>query len=483
MEKSPGITESERLLARLCHNTFLGFWSYPNVYREPGHELVDLLVVCGRDVILFSDKRCQFQAGESLPTSWTRWYKRAVHKSAQQLFGAERWIKEQPGRLYLDAACQQPLPLSIEPQECRFHRIVVASGAKEACSAHLGGSGSLMIAPQIRGEEHTSPDSPQFQPFFVGTVMPEKGWVHVLDDVTLPLILGELDTISDFLNYLAAKERLLLTDGLGAVIAGEENLLGTFLANDGLDFEKMTRDLAQSEATLMIADGIWSDYCKKGRRDRRQFLGSDSRKIWDTLIIQEFAVHAFQGTLIPGSPISIAANEQLLRVLATESRVARAFLTQSMMERCFSSPLDRVAFRVVPSPTHPDTLYAFLLMPCRKRNDKQHRAERQALLSNYLFSVAYRRRQYRRIVGIATELGDFPYRTFDIMVLEVTNWTSALKRKAKACLAALELVPTSSEDLRQRPSRDFIEASKIHRNDLCPCGSGKKFKKCCMRSS
>ena len=29
---------------------------------------------------------------------------------------------------------------------------------------------------------------------------------------------------------------------------------------------------------------------------------------------------------------------------------------------------------------------------------------------------------------------------------------------------------------RREPKRD---ASKVGRNDLCPCGSGKKYKKCC----
>ncbi|WP_231754381.1 SEC-C metal-binding domain-containing protein [Blastomonas sp. CCH2-A2] len=30
------------------------------------------------------------------------------------------------------------------------------------------------------------------------------------------------------------------------------------------------------------------------------------------------------------------------------------------------------------------------------------------------------------------------------------------------------------------PSRRRADGSKTGRNDPCPCGSGKKFKKCCM---
>jgi uncharacterized protein len=32
---------------------------------------------------------------------------------------------------------------------------------------------------------------------------------------------------------------------------------------------------------------------------------------------------------------------------------------------------------------------------------------------------------------------------------------------------------------RELATRDHLAAPKIGRNDPCPCGSGKKFKKCC----
>ena len=35
------------------------------------------------------------------------------------------------------------------------------------------------------------------------------------------------------------------------------------------------------------------------------------------------------------------------------------------------------------------------------------------------------------------------------------------------------------EEEENRPQLDNIDTSKIGRNDPCPCGSGKKFKKCC----
>lgn len=37
-------------------------------------------------------------------------------------------------------------------------------------------------------------------------------------------------------------------------------------------------------------------------------------------------------------------------------------------------------------------------------------------------------------------------------------------------------VPPTRRQMGRRPPR-------IGRNDLCPCGSGQKFKRCCLRSS
>jgi SEC-C motif len=487
VEKSAGSTESERVLARLCNDTFLGFWSYPNVYRDQGpkglyHELVDLLVVIGNDIILFSDKLCQFPAIDCVNTAWIRWYKRAVQRSAEQLFGAERWIREHPERLFLDPACQQRLPLPIDHVgECRFHRIVVASGAKDACQRSLGGSGSLVLAPEIQGPDHIQAENPNFKPFFVGTVMPKKGWVHVVDDVTLPLILHELDTIADFLAYLKAKEHLLLTDGLKPVISGEENLLATFLANDGADWSAMAADISKKGAGLIVADEIWDHFRDSPSYRQRRTAGDDSRRVWDRMI-QEFATHTFGGTLIKGSASSVEDNEVIFRILASEPRRARAFLTHQMLERCLLSEPDRAAFRVVSSPTHPDTGYAFGFFPCKRRNDQRHRAYRQREIVDYALTVAYRHREFRRVVAIATEMGNFPYRTYDVFLQEINEWTPALEQSANRKLVGLELFPDGPDDPvpPARPKGAEVDG-KIRRNDLCPCGSGKKFKKCCMR--
>jgi len=46
-------------------------------------------------------------------------------------------------------------------------------------------------------------------PFAIGDIFPERGYVHVLDDVTLDVVLSELNTIADFTAYFTVKERLV----------------------------------------------------------------------------------------------------------------------------------------------------------------------------------------------------------------------------------------------------------------------------------
>lgn len=93
-----GLTDSERYLTALSDRTFLSLWSYPNPHRDQGarrrgKEVCDLLVLFEKHVIAFSDKHCDFPDSGNLDLDWSRWYRKAVEKSAHQLWGAERWIR------------------------------------------------------------------------------------------------------------------------------------------------------------------------------------------------------------------------------------------------------------------------------------------------------------------------------------------------------------------------------------------------------
>lgn len=198
--KSGGITPTEKYLVRLCEKAFLRLWSYPNLFRDQGggKELCDVLIVFGRDIIIFSDKSCDYPDSGDEVKDWARWFKRSIPASAQQAYGAERWIRNHPDRIFLDPSCDHPLPIELPPSdEMRIHRIVVARGAGARCRSFFGGeSGSLMVRSDLVGAAHVNRAAGPFGIFRIGHVHPDRGYVHVLDDTTMDILLSELDTVA-----------------------------------------------------------------------------------------------------------------------------------------------------------------------------------------------------------------------------------------------------------------------------------------------
>ncbi|MGY4253398.1 hypothetical protein ACVI1L_000466 [Bradyrhizobium sp. USDA 4516] len=110
-KRSEGLTPSEKLLAELCDKSFLKLWTYPNLFKKPGKELTDLLVVFGNDVIIFSDKSCSYPDTGNVDLDWKRWYRKSIADSAHQIAQAERWIRTCPDRVFLDVKCTEKLPI------------------------------------------------------------------------------------------------------------------------------------------------------------------------------------------------------------------------------------------------------------------------------------------------------------------------------------------------------------------------------------
>lgn len=157
---SQGLNPSERILARLCRKSFLSLWAYPNLHTDEGKrndvvtsskEFTDLLVVFGNDVILFSDKHVAYDEGKPVEVAWRRWFKRAVRRSAHQLFGALNWLQRFPDRLFLDANCSRRIPIEIPgPSHARYHLVAATRGTFDACSRYYRGSpGGYLNFPHL----------------------------------------------------------------------------------------------------------------------------------------------------------------------------------------------------------------------------------------------------------------------------------------------------------------------------------------------
>ena len=432
LQKSRGTTPTEKYLAHLCERAFLRLWSYPNLYRDQGggKELCDVLIVFGRDVIVFSDKSCAYPDTGNEFRDWARWFKSSVTASARQIYGAERWIRHHPDRIFLDPGCKHPLPLSLPASNLmRVHRVVVARGAGERCSAYFGGdTGSLMVRNDLIGASHINPAAGPFGLFRIGQLNPDKGYVHVLDDENLDILLTELDTVADFVAYLARKEALL---GSGKVVLapGEEDLLAHYLThtndNEEHDF------VVPSRVNLIQFDQLYL-----GMRDDARYIAKKSADKISYLVdqlIDHVSSNVANRTLIHGNEVPFRDQERALRILASEDRLSRRYLARTLVDLWSSANACGPArSRCVVTGEKSGTGYCFLVCPIPKDGDYDgYRRSRSALLAAYCEVMKLKVPALQHIIGYATEPVDGEQRSQDLAYLDATNWTEEDAREAR----------------------------------------------------
>lgn len=409
LKAARGATQTENELLTLARRSILSLWSFPNVHtdegrrgRGDGKELCDLMVVFGDHVLLFSDKSCVFPSTGDLNVAWNRWYRRAVEKSARQLAGAENWLLRFPDRVFLDAACEKALPVPIPPVKSRrVHLIAVAHGSVMRAMDHWnsigpGSSGSLIIDTELVGKKHEN------QPFRIGWPLGRERLVHVFDDVTLSLVLRELDTVSDFVDYLEKKQQLFENSGCDFLITGEEELLAAYLTNINPATNEHRFKQFEAGSLVYLGEGNWKALESSDEYQARA-KANEISYLWDDLIEYQ-AAHVIQGSselvkiaAIPGS------EEDVLRVMAGENRVARRLLGESI-HRGRALATEKQRFTRCIANGSKQRVYAIMALPYfPEQPHSEYREYRQYLLYSYCEGALLQFPQAREIIGIALE--------------------------------------------------------------------------------
>lgn len=448
--RNKGTTASERYLAKLADRTFLNLWTYPNVYRDEivngrraGKELCDLLVVCGKNIIIFSDKNIQWHTDKDVDVAWNRWYRKAIKKSVRQLRGAEQWIDKNPERIYIDQSCEHLLPIKLPPiEQRRIHLVSVALGAHKACSEFFAGDhGSFMIRPCLKDDFHCDSSYDDYFPFTIGDVNSSGSFVHVINDVTLDIIMKELDTISDFTDYLERKTKFIRS-GYLLNATGEEELLAYYLTHmindERHDFVHPENRPWNSSDKITFGKGFYSgmlqnpQYLRKKKADQSSYL-------WDSLI-EAFTKHMLAGTTIvpKGSLFEISNHEVGVRYMALEPRLMRRMLGDAIHGLLKVSHLQDKSFRsMLPSLENSDSGvgYAFLTLAHPKKKleggYEQYRKVRFNILATYCMGILHKFPHVKVMIGVATEplptLND-PHGSSEdmVMVEQPAEWTPKL---------------------------------------------------------
>ncbi|MHB1001564.1 MAG: hypothetical protein ACYC27_20175 [Armatimonadota bacterium] len=424
VDKGVGVTVAERYLGKLCNSTFLSLWSYPCVYHDDksgGKEVCDLLVVFHNHVIIFSDKDCIFPDTGNLINDWKKWYRRAIQKSAKQIWGAERCIRKHPDRLFLDPKCQKRFPIDLpDLSTAKFHRIVVAHSCAERCRREMDG-GSLIIVSNFDGDMHHD------MPFCIGQVDSSKGFIHVLDDTSLDIVMKTLDTVNDFVTYLEKKENFF-NRMIGVCADGEEDLLAFYLkrmnANDEHDF------VIDGNSNVAIIKGEWEEF----QRNPQRLAQIEENKIsyaWDELI-ERFNHHILTDTQYFASPIGVRNGVKIMQFMASEDRFHRRMLSKVLRD-LLSRPLkkNRRSIAIYPPDSLGHPYYVFLLLnQLDYASYKNYREDRLKLLEAYCMTVKLQYQNAEDIIGIAIEPSNNKEKSEDALYLDARQWTSEQQQKA-----------------------------------------------------
>ncbi len=480
INRGTGSTESERYLATLADRTFLNLWSYPNPYNDrgagpnkDGKELCDLLIVCGDDVIVFSDKAIRWPDGNDPNLAWSRWYKRAVEHSVKQLCGAERWIQQYPNRIFVDPRCSTPLVAALPPPDrIKVHLIAVALGSHAACSAYYGDhDGSLMVSSDIVGSAHVDPKSPTYKPFCIGDVAPEGTFVHVFDETALNLAMREMDTVADFVSYLSDRAEAIRQQKV-VMAASEAEMLAYYLLHqrdDGTHLFPQPISPDGAVISISLPPGSYFEYKSSPAAKSKSAADRISYK-WDRLITN-FSNHILAGTSVPvrGEVPVPADGERALRLMALENRTTRRALAEAFVGALQSSERhgqDRFARVILPQrgAADPESAYVFLVMAYRPTllggiTYEQYRHVRSAHLEAYGDAVLYDNRNLKRVVGIALDAS--PRVTGqkggseDLMLLERLSWTPEAEREIEDRRAKMDVLLESRVERFTGSTQEF----------------------------
>ena len=454
--KSEGVTPTERLLARLCDQSFLKLWSYPNPCRDDGKELCDLIVVFENDVLIFFDRENRrFDNGpQDIDLAWSRWHKEVIEKQVTTAHGAERYIRK--GRsIFLDAKKTQEFPIPIDLRNARFHKVIVAHGVREACkqSSPSNVSGSLAISYESEAALRID------QPFFVN--LDRGNPLHVLDTENLEIALQELDTIFDFVTYLVAKVDAIKRHPVLSY-CGEEDVIAHYLLNFDDDRKCHMIGTFDDYDFVHIGEGEWTDFQRSDVYARRKQANRTSY-FWDRLL-QITSSNSLNGTLEGNS--QPFAGRSALHFMAKEPRFSRRGLSDHMLKSIQNFPENDEPWvrsvSLMPSFFN-GTYYVFLQLKATNhtRSFSEHRELRSAMLEIACAAAKIKMPELERVIGIAIDAPKYAQKNNaeDMLLMEFDDWTPEQQAFYEEANKVWQFFKTSQMEMRQQTVSEFPPAA------------------------
>lgn len=286
----------------------------------------------------------------------------------------------------------------------------MAQGAAEACRAHFpNSSGSLIIRPAIKSEAHWAGE---IEPFSIGDLDPSGSFVHIFDEVALDVILGELDTVRDFTDYLEKRAAFIRSDRL-LEAHGEENLLALYAINvNGDGDHDFVSDKKQQP--ISIDRSRYQSYIEAPEYSAKKHAEEISY-LWDGLV-ETFTTPMLDGTSITpeGHEFDLRKFESGVRHMALQRRYIRRNLGRGISEALEKGKrTDRFFRLMMGSPGSEDSETAFFLVTLKylnwmeeKGGYETYRLSRSNQAHIYAKAILEQYSHLNQVIGIACEPPD-----------------------------------------------------------------------------
>jgi hypothetical protein len=313
--------------------------------------------------------------------------------------------------------------------------------------------------------------------------------VHVFDTHNLPIILGELDTVRDFADYLEAKVRAIKSLQWLSYCR-EEDLLAHYWRN--LDPTTKKHYIGTNDSTInavMVGEGEWRDliglpqYIETKDANQQSYL-------WDK-IIQRTCDNWQNGRLLGDG--QLLSGRGAIHEMAKEPRFMRREIVRRISHAIDAFPSSKgqpTRYLTFFNSYYPDKAYVFLQLwiPREIRGvDEMYRAKQQEILRIACGAAKNRHPNLQTVVGIAVpppklerELGE------DLMWMDCSQWSEDLRAEYEELNSDWNFFATGQPHMQTitefvtpaAAPAQIVSRRKIGRNERCPCGSGKKYKKC-----
>ena len=417
---------AEMFLTKRCERAFLKLWAYPNPYKSQGDELCDLLAVFEEHIFIFSIKNISFTKAATTEIAWKRWKKTAIDKSIRQVKTAERLIRSHPENIFLDAKCTKKFPIPIDTKNWKFHKIVVALGAEEACKNDSPDNinGSLAICYN----DLENPKKPVESPGPFHLTLPRDEVIHVFDSHNLEIILSELDTVRDLLLYFEEKEKAVKKYDT-ITYFGEEELLAHYFSNFDKEDDKYSIGTKDKQVTCInLKKGFWQGFKNLPQYQKRK-QANEISYTWDMLLQKTFQ-HALDGTL-KGNGNAFKGHSPSVEMVK-EPRVSRRMLSEILLGSIqeFSTRNEEGMRHATYSLSYYDDLmYVFfqLSLPPNMDYEKEYRPLKREFLDIACGVLKNKFPKLKKVIGITVDLPELnQHISEDFILKNCEDWTEEI---------------------------------------------------------